>query len=260
MSDQDSLHDAIQTVVKRTEILDRLARGPASKRDLRDDLGVSRSTVYKAVRDLEDENLVERTDDGPRLTLYGRLLFENYRSFVETAADVNRQQTLLSILSPDAPVTTDLLADADLVRAERHAPGRPLDVIEDIVQTAERVDGFAPVAFRRFVDLFHEQLLSGDLCADLVMERDVMAYLQSDFGDQFEESIADDCCRIWATDESLPFGLLVAEGDREEVAIVVYDEEGNPEGAIRNDASAALDWGRDVFERYRADATRVEPP
>lgn len=256
VSDDPDFHHTIRTVVKRAEILDRLAQGPANKRDLRDDLGVSRSTVYKAVRELEELELVTQTGDEVRLALFGQLLFEQYRAFVETGADVDRQRTLLSELSVDAPVTTDLLVGADCVRAERHVPSRPLDYVEDLMLTADRAIGLGPVAFRRYVHLFHELLAAGELSSDFVIERRVVEHVRDEYNDRFAESLDMDHASVWETDESLPFGLVLTEGDREEVAVVVYDE-GKPVGAITNDTPAALDWGRDVFEGYKANAARI---
>lgn len=259
MSDESDLHETIRTVVKRAETLDRLARGPTSKRDLRDDLGVSRSTVYKAVRELEEQNLVAEEGGTIRLTLYGRLIVNRYRSFAGTVEDTARQQSLLGVLSHDAPVTTDLLVGADAVLAEPVAPDRPLNYLEDLIRASDRIVGFAPTAFRRYVELFHEQLVADALTADIVFERSVVDHLWADYADRFRKSVEADCYSLWVTDEPLPFGLVVAEGDRDEVAVVAYDEELDAKGVITNDAPAALDWGRDVFEQYRANATRVKP-
>lgn len=257
MSDETDLHETIQTVVKRAETLDRLADGSTSKRDLRDDLGVSRSTVYKAVRELEEQNLVEEDGGAIRLTLYGRLVVDLYRSFAETVEDTTRQRSLLSVLPRDAPVTTDLLVGADAVLADRPAPSRPLDVIEDVILSTDRAIGFAPVAFQRFASLFREQRLAGNLTFDVVMERQVVEYLWEQDPEQFGESVSSDCFTYRETTEELPFGLVVTEDDTPEVAVVFYDEEGRPVGTIRNDTPAAVEWGHDVFETYRERATLV---
>lgn len=257
MSGENELHDTIRTIVKRTAVLETIADGPTSKRDLRDELGVSRSTVYKAVRELESHELAEQTDGGVRLTLLGRLLVEEYQSFVGTAEAVSHQHQVLSVLPPDAPVTTDLLVGAEVVLAERHAPSKPLDYVEDLTRSADALVGLAPSMFRRYNELFYDQLTSGALTAEIVIYRPVVEHLREDFGDRFAESLAIDCYTVWETTESLPFGLVVTEGDHEEVAVVAYDE-GRPVGVVANDTEAALDWGRDVFECYRESARRVE--
>ena len=260
MSDESNLQETIQTVVKRADALDRLAGGPTSKRDLRDDLGISRSTVYKAVRELEEQGLVEEDGGAVRLTLYGWLIVNRYQSFTKTVEDTTRQRSLLSVLPDDAPVTTDLLVGADAVLSDPVAPDRPLNYLEDLIRASEHIVGFAPTAFRRYVELFHEQLVADDLTADIVLERCVVERLREDYGDRFQKSVEADCYSLWRTCESIPFGLVVAEGDRDEVAVVAHDESVDAKGVITNDKTAAIDWGRDVFEQYKADATRIEPP
>ena len=267
MSDENDSDDSetIRTIGKRWTLLDRLAAGPTSKRDLRDDLKVSRSTVYKAVRELESAGLVEETDAGPRLTLVGRLLTERYRSFVELVDDVRRYEPLLSVLPPNAPVTTDALQGADLVLTERHAPNLPVSRIEELVRGVDRAWALAPVALPRYVDLFYEEILSG-MTAEVVLERPVVEYLQTDFSDQFSEAAATGRFSVRGTDETLPFGLILIDRDGEAdgvggadaVGLIVYSQGGELRGVAVNDTPTALEWGRDTYERYAATAERIE--
>lgn len=240
--------DVIPTVVKRAALLDRLADGPASKRDLRDELDISRSTVYKAVRELEDEGLVTETDDGVGLTLVGRLLAEEYRAFEERVTAVHDRESLLAVLPADAPVTADLLTGADAVLAERHAPARPVTSLEELVRSADRVVGLAPVILPQYVDLFYEELVERGLTADLVLEDPVVEFLREDHGDRLAEALETGRLSVRQTDETLPFGLIVAED--EGLVLVVYDESGELRGVLLNDTEAALDWGESVFQNY----------
>jgi predicted transcriptional regulator len=77
----DGSDDLITAVTKRAEFLSAFSSEPIPKRDLGDELRVSRSTVYKAVRELREHDLVKRTDDGLELTLAGRLLETEYDTF-----------------------------------------------------------------------------------------------------------------------------------------------------------------------------------
>lgn len=254
----DDVRDVIEIVVKRASFLDRLASGPTDKRDLRDDLDVSRSTVYKAMRELEDAKLAEEADEGCRLTLFGRLLVEEYGAFGQTVADVRGCESLLSVLPPDAPVTTAALVGADRVVAERHAPNRPVGRIERVVRNADRVVGFSPVVLAQYVNLFHEQVVSEGLVAELVLERPVVEYMWEDHNDLFAEALDTGRLSVWVTDESLPFGLLIGEGDSDEVVVIAYDRGGELRGVIANDTVAALDWSDEVFRAYRSRAEQVD--
>ena len=248
--------EVIRTVVKRADLLDRLAGGPVSKRDLRDDLGVSRSTVYKAVRELESANLVEDTDAGPRLTLAGRLLADRYRSFAGAVADVVGHGPILDAIPNDAPLTTAVLDGGNHVLAERHAPNQPITHIETLVRDVDHVVALSPVVLPQYVDLFHEQVVTGEVTAELVLESSVVEYLRSDHAERVAEATATGRLALWETDATLPYGLVVGEDDG--LALIVYEESGELRGLFCNDTTTARDWGRDVFEQFRADATAVE--
>ncbi|UPV74257.1 DUF1724 domain-containing protein [Halorussus limi] len=255
--DTDSiLRDSIGTVVKRGAVLDRLAAGPATKRDLRDELDVSRSTVYKAVRELEDRGLVTETDEGVALTLVGRLLGEERRTFEERVAAVTDSESLLSVLPDDAPVTTDLLVGAETVRGERHAPTRPVEYIDDFVRRTDRIVGFTPVVLPQYVDMFHEEVVGDDLTADLVLEAPVVEYLRESHGERLDEALATGRLSIRRTDETLPFGLVVAEG--EGLVLIIYDEAGDLRGVLLNDTPAALEWGAELFRTYWDRASELD--
>ncbi|WP_137287480.1 helix-turn-helix transcriptional regulator [Halorussus salinisoli] len=258
MTKDTELHDVIRTVVKRAAFLDRLTDGPTSKRDLRDELDLSRSTVYKAVRELEAHGLVAETDEGTRLTLVGRLLADRYREFETHVTGVSDNESLLSVLPDDAPVTTDLVLGAETVLAERHAPTRPVAHIEELVRSADSVFGVVPVVLPQYVDLFHEELVSEGLTADLVMEAPVVEYLREEHADRFEEALATGRLSIRRTDETLPFGLIATEN--EGLVLIGYEEGGELRGILLNDTQAALDWGERVFRSYwdRADELESE--
>jgi predicted transcriptional regulator len=240
--------DVIPTVVKRAAFLDRLADGPASKRDLRDELDLSRSTVYKAVRELEESGLAVETDDEVRLTLVGRLLAEEYRGFEARVCAVHDQKSLLSVLPADAPVSTDLVTGAEAVLAERHAPTRPVAYIDELVRSVDYVFGLAPVVLPQYVDLFYEEVVDSGLTADLVLEAPVVEFLWEDHGEKMAEALETGRLSVHQTDETLPFGLIASED--EGIVLIVYDESGELRGVLLNDTEAALDWSERVFRTH----------
>ncbi|WP_458205271.1 helix-turn-helix transcriptional regulator [Haladaptatus sp. NG-SE-30] len=250
----DGPDDLIMTVTKRAEVLSALSSGPIPKRNLQDELGVSRSTVYKAVRELQEHDLVERTDDGLELTLAGRLLESEYVSFRGSVDDVRRTRQLLSILPLDSELPMALIEDARVVLAERYAPNHPIQYVEEMVAEADVSRGFSPVALPQYVELFHDQAVLGDLDAELVLEQPVVQYLVADYGDQLQEALKKGSLSVWETEETLPFGLILVEGDEDGVCVVVYDDRGELRGLIANDTAKAVAWGRETFDSFQEDA------
>ena len=256
-ADEDRPAETIATATRRSSLLAALSTEAKQQRALRDELGVSRSTVYKAVRELDEQGLVERTDDGLALTLAGRMVESAYARFHETASDVCRTRELLSILPRDADVPTALLEDADVVTAERYAPNRPVRRFEKLVSSADAVRGISPVALPQYVDLFHEQATQADLAVDLVLEKPVVEYLLTEYADQLGETLDTGRLTVWETESLLPFGLLVVEGERDAVGVVVYDDRGELRGLVVNESNAAVDWGRETFDAFRSSATSL---
>lgn len=56
--------EAMDVVSRRADVLELMLEEPAFNRDLRSGLGVSRSTAYKALRELEELQLVARGKTG----------------------------------------------------------------------------------------------------------------------------------------------------------------------------------------------------
>ncbi len=214
--------------------------------------------MYKAVRELEAHHLAEEIEDGVQLTLLGRLLYERYQSFASVADEVRRHAHLLSELPADAPITPDLLNKSDIVLPERHAPNRPVQRVTELVEGAEQVVALAPVALPAYVELFYEQIVDENLTAEFVFEPPVIEYLGTDYGEMLEEAAATGRFTATITDAELPFGLVVSEGERTGVAVIVYAEGGELRGIISNETPEALDWGREVYGYYRSDATRPD--
>lgn len=260
-NDGGSSEALISTAVKRAGFLTALeSSGPIPKHHLMDELDVSRSTVYKAVRELREHELVERTDDGLVLTLAGRLLESEYGTFRSIATDIDRTRPLLSVLPTSSRVSSALIEDATAIHAERHAPNHPLRYFNELVEMADSVCGISPVALPQYVELFHEHAMKGSVTAELVLERPVVEYLVTDYGEQLGEALATDNLSIWEMDATLPFGLIVVEGERDAVSVVVYDDRGELRGLITNDTAAAMTWGKETFGSYREEATRMGAP
>lgn len=257
MTQESDVQDVIETVVKRAAFLDRLAAGPTAKRDLRDDLDVSRSTVYKAIRELEDAGIAEQTEEGCRLTLFGRLVVEQYWTFAEAVDDIEPHASLLGVLPPDCPMITGVLVGAEIILTEQHAPYRPVGRIEDVVRNADSVTAMTPVVVPQYVDLFREQIVERDTTAELVLESPVVEYLRSDHGERFAETLETGRLAVWETSETIPFGIVAS---LDEIAVLVYTENGELAGILVNDTDAALDWGREMFGRFRARTDRLVSP
>lgn len=120
----------LDRVAQRRGVLAAVETGerPVHVRDLRDALDLSRSTVYEATRDLESAGLLTR-DDGFELTPFGRTavaIHDRWLGALDTLSDLGDE---LAGLERDVTLDPVLCHEADVVRAEPHAPDRPFAAI-----------------------------------------------------------------------------------------------------------------------------------
>ena len=249
--------EMMDVVVRRSDFLTELVDGPIHKPALQSELDVSRSTVYKAVRELEELELVERADGGYRASLAGRLLFEQYRQFRAATETVAGPAALVSVLPPDCPLSVDFLDGAEAVYAQPHAPYYPVRALEDFVDRPAHLRGASPVVLPEFVELHREQVVSGGRRSEMILSEPLIERLVSDYPDAFLETVSTDRLAVRETGRRLPFGLLIADEPVARVAVLVYDSRGDLRGLLMNDTERARDWAADVWGLFRDRSTDV---
>lgn len=248
--------EVVDALVSRGDVLDALSSGPEDVRDLRDELDCSRSTAYKAVRELRAEGLVEAVGGDYRLTLLGRLLYRCYRSLLSEIGDVLVCPTVLSTLPADVPLDPAAFAGASLTEAGPPAPDSPIEALESFVGEAERFRCFAPVQRARN-HAYAEELIDSDVRIELLTEREVIEFAIANHPDTLRRIIESDNTAHYETDESLPFGLVVVDEPERRIGVTLYDERTRLRGFLESDDLRAYEWGDELYCTYRENGTRL---
>lgn len=259
MSPPDTHPEPFALVAKRHDVLAALEARARERHDLETHLDVSRSTVNRAVRDLEAAGLIAHRAAGYRVTLPGRLLLDAYRETVAVADDVDAARDLLAYLPPDAPVNPVVLRGADVVTRTEPAPHVPGSTVGDHVARATALTGLAkaystPDAGRRL----RRRVTEAGMRLDVVLQRDLFEHLTASDDDTVTRLLRADRARL-AVAETVPFGLFVLEDgtDAARVCLLVYDDERTLQGVVVNDRPAAVEWGYALVREYRRRATTV---
>lgn len=257
MSDRPGPGRTLDVVAKRRGYLAAVAAGHRGIRDLRDELDVSRSTVYEATRELERAGLLAREDGGFALTPFGRsavAVHDRSLAALDTLCEVRPE---LDGLRHDGTLPPALCRDATVVRAEPHAPDRPFEAMEAFFEGATRMKGFAPVTGERYVEGLNEALDADGFSIDLLTEERVVGYLLSNHRDALERWVASADVRLYRTDETLPFGLLIQEEPTPAAGVLLYDDAGQFRALLTTEDHAAVARGRERFEARRTAATEL---
>jgi predicted transcriptional regulator len=251
--------EVVDVLASRDDILGALASGPQDIRDLRDELECSRSTAYKAVRELQTEELAEDVDGDYRLTLLGRLLFRRYRRFLAETDDLLDIRDVLAALPADLPIDPALFSDATVYVADAIAPDRPVDALESFIGEATRFRTFTPVQRARYHSYATDLLESRDVVIEMVVERDVIEYAISNHPEEMRAILENENTTHYETDASLPFGLVAMDDPERRVGVTLYDDRKHLQAFVVSDDPGAYEWAEETYESYRQDATELTP-
>ena len=246
---EDGPHRGIDAVAdllrKRAPLLELLADGPRDQRDLRDELAVSRSTVYKSLQQLRDAGLVAERDGSYALTGFGRLAWQRHDDYLARLRRLDAGRRLLETLPSDRQFPPTLFERGRITVPGRHAPERPLDRLSELGGEADRLRALSPSGMPRFLAGIHENVEAGEQTARIVVEADAVDRLRSGY-DRFDAAAAVEGLELRSVTDELPYAIVLF--DEAEVGLFGY-ETGVLVGAVFSDDPSALSWGERAFQR-----------
>ncbi len=236
----------ISLVTKREPILRAVHADGIRKRELVEQLRVSRSTVDRGIRELENVGLLARTSDGYRRTLFGELLLSEYDRFATQTQSLLAGQELLADLSPAHELDPVVFQDATIITASKHNPHEPISAFCSLTGTARWTQTVFPSVFPQLLDQWVELCDQQMIRADIVLSEPAVGTLVSSHTDSLETLLAEPRVRLHQIETEPACGLVVAEDDSSATGgLIVLDERGGPRAFIETDTDEAVSWLRD---------------
>lgn len=243
----------LDLVARRADLIRCLRDGTFDKRDLEAELGVSRSTVNRGLRELEERALIRTHPGRYEVTPLCEFAYQTYQQLMQTYEKITDAEPLLPDLPADVPL--ELVEDADVSVAERPAPNQPADRLERLVSSADRIEGLAVVVYPEYVEVLSAFVLDEAVAVDIVVDVETLEHLWAEYPDELRAALDAENTTIQQREMDLPYGLLVVDGAI--ACLCVYDERGYLVGTLTNDTDAAVAWALEVFRRYRESADGV---
>ncbi|QDX39556.1 winged helix-turn-helix domain-containing protein [Salarchaeum sp. JOR-1] len=242
-------------LAQRGDYLESIADGVTEKRALVDAHDASRSTVDRAVRQLADAGLVDRTHGEVALTTTGRLALDAYTTFRNRVTGIDDANDVLDGVDDADDLDVRLFENATVVEAA-HTPQKPMDEVADVIRTATEVRVLAPLVLPSHVEIYRDRVNENALAADVVVTQAVLDELVTNHQDTIETFVGSDDAALSFTNDDLPYGLVLASLDDRDVVLVVCGT-GPVAGVLRNDTPDAVAWAADRFASARETATRL---
>lgn len=247
-------------MAQREAALETLSNGTWAKRELVDELGVSRSTVNRAVSELTGAGLACRVTGGYRTTVLGASLLDAYRAFRRHASEASGEATATApatlVPPPRVLAVAETVAVADAPAwADRTVADEPVqcrmrgsDRVRAMIQTFD-----SSAQFR----LCHDLVVDEQAPMTLLVNETELGRLRDNHVDRLRRMAAHESCRV-LVGETPDACLRIATNDGRKLAVLTMrTPDGDPVGVVESTHEIALQWARDTFDDYAADATDV---
>lgn len=246
----------------RVAILDALARGPATRREVAEETGVSRTTLDRIVNELEDRGWAVRTTDGDYVTTpSGEHLMAQVRPFLDSVEAIRRLGEAVTWL-PSAELTVGLqhFSDAVVRRPEQNDPMETVDYFTELVQQTTEFRVLAHLAPPGPLSgALRDCITAGRLDAEFALTDGLVSFLgeQAERRRRWREMLGSGA-DLYRTEGPIPCNLWIFDD-------LVLIKKSGPEPIdesygvpIESEDETVRSWAHDLIDRHRADATRVD--
>lgn len=246
--DAPSTGDLLDVLAKRSVLLERIGDGITDKRALEDELGCSRSTLNRGIRELEEAGLLARPSADLELTLAGEVAVE---AFSELWEPLVAAVPLLEHLTDDAQFDVDLLRGATVVESAMPDPDAPVNALATYLDDADHVRATVPTTSWPFARAFADHV-DGLEAAEFVFAEPCLEDGATDGECPLAPVVGSEACSTATTDERPPYSLVLF--DERRLWLGIYDAQGKIVGAIVNDTTEAVTWAKETYRQLRNDS------
>lgn len=251
--------ELLEIAIERRPVLETLLEGPHHRRELQEQLDLSKTTCHRIIRTFDERGLLERTDNGYALSIKGEMLAEQTQQYHDNVRAVSLMEPVVaSFRETPFEFPIEHFADGRITVPEPDNPTVPISTEFEIFQ---QYDTHLQIDYNQWIPpLYMEQL------ADIVLEREMQfehiltADMVQDRLDRFAdlhkqqvegEINAEISYRVC---DSIPFGMTIY--DREHVAVRAYDDDtGTIALLVDTDDPEAVAWAEEVHAHYHEVAT-----
>ncbi|MDY6865242.1 MAG: winged helix-turn-helix domain-containing protein [Halobacteriota archaeon] len=229
---------------------------------LRDYLNLTSSTILHAMKDMEDEELLENTDEGYALTNIGKIQALMISDLIKTITVLTKNKDFW--LTHDISGIPDYLLKrlGDLGGCDA-VSGSKTDILKPhlnfikILMEAKEVRGVSPIFYQEYPTII-EKLVENNANVETIVTNEVLSILKNEgYKSRLDDIINEKNFRLWVIDEEvkvaftftdsvLSLGLFRDDGTYDLTTDLIFD---------RKDA---IEWSSELFEFYRNRSKRVK--
>lgn len=266
-----AVQQSVETVASRRRLLELLESKALTKHDLVEETDQSRSTIDRAIRELEEVGFVERTRSSYETTVSGRLARERLEQFLAESTAIVDTSAVLSELPDEPALPVSLVETATPEQFE--SPFQAFESLAPRLHSAERCQVMlATLEDTRYLRLWHQLVVEGELDCEIVLPAAELRALAFEYPTRCAElidagalSVVDDLPSMTiltltqsnARDDDSD-GAIRAPGDTTgngsayQTSVAVFHEVGDGRRALLHSTDEdAVAWARALHDRHR---------
>lgn len=257
MVTSDVALELVDILRRRAEIVACLVEDSQDKRTLVEEVDSSRSTLDRALRELESVGIVTYTEGEYTVTSVGQRLVEDFFGFLERGElAIHFEPFLRWIPSDEFEVDLRWLDDAELVVPAENNPYAMVDKHVQLLKTMEDMRGMLPLTGLHAYETAHESIVEDGATSELIITPGVAEVLTSDpcFAELTEEMIATGRFKLFVYEGPIPYFVGIFD---DEIVQIGADEDGEPRALVETDRQEIRTWASDTLDNYKQQATAL---
>lgn len=246
--------EVLSTLVQREAILYAVDVTGCDKREITKAVSVSRSTVDRSIRELENDGLITRGTDGYHRTLLGELLLSEYYRFKSQTTELLSAGEIFSTLPPKLNIDRTLVDDATIVTVEQATPNEPVSELCELLIDSTECRMYSPVVLPSLIKS-HKQILLGMNNLELFVTDPVLSQIVSNHKNAMEE--IKDSVEFKLVEQELDSLLVSISNNRYDQAAVLVFDDARQQALIKNSGDKAVAWVDEQLNSIAKTATSV---
>lgn len=237
----------------RWDVIELLSERSRRQAEIASALDISRSTVTRAMDQLQEHGLAVRAGSEYELTRLGETLRQTHHRYRAEVSAVLEVEPLIDHIPTSAPFDPSVLVDATWYDVESGASYQIRDRVTDAIREAVAIKEMGRTrSEQKSAEVHLTKVLEERRPVESVLSEDLFFHIRDiERGSKMLEADNMDV----SIHGSVPYGLFILEQPADRVLVmVIYDEGDTMKGIIRTDATKAVAWAESVFDSFQAEA------
>ena len=245
MGDGDATH-ILRTAARRQRVFAEFEKGDATRSDIQDALGVSRSTAFRVVNTFESLGLISRQNGTYELTPFGDVVHCESSRAIGTIRIAHSLSPLLGELAEtEEPIEISAFDDATVTELEPGDPYKPMRRFLSLTEDTSFIREFTPTTPDPAYQNTLYDRVRDDLWVAVLYPPSVVDQLRQEDGGEFEHALEEGEFRVRVGDPPA-FRLVVTD---ERVYVGGYNDDASLLQLVADTADPDVqEWATRCFE------------